>query len=153
MSFRLRYELHLERFFLRREYPKRRLRLIRPGERRRLHRGDLFPNVEQLRMGADFDVDECGVNLRIRLQRELHVERKFVRCRHEKRRVYVTSGKRFLEYRFVNHADVERNGVDADRRMIPERNRQCDRVSVRLQFLTRLGRKRLFIEMGIDGSE
>ena len=147
MSLRLRYELHLERLLLHREYPERRLRMIGSRERRRFNRRNLFPNVERNGVGSVGFMGELSGFVRIRLQRELHVERKFVRCRHEKRRLHMTSGKRFLEYRFVNHADVERNGVGADRRRVPERNRKHYRMSVRLRFLIRLERKFVRSEM------
>ena len=81
MPLRLRYELYLERLLLRREHPKRRLRLIRPGERRRLHRGDLFPNVERLRVGSDEIMDERRRLMRVRVQFLIRLERQFLRFR------------------------------------------------------------------------
>ena len=78
MPLRLRYELHLERLLLRREYPKRRLRMIASREFDRLDRLDLLPNVERDRVGPDVFLDERRRLVRFRLQFLICLERQFL---------------------------------------------------------------------------
>ena len=61
------------------EYAKRFVRMIDSRERRGKHFGNVRPNVERKRLGARFLLDERRRELRIRMQRELFLERKFVR--------------------------------------------------------------------------